>query len=100
MRWWGGVSFLVAFIPLIILYAVWIPATLMGKIREGPDKHAGNNDYDVQVVSLGGLSVIGTQRGSSSDESSNGGKDKESLTLDVERGEVISVTDALDSRSN
>lgn len=44
---WGGWCFIIAFVPLIILYVVWIPATLMGKIQP----HTGNSQ-EVQSVDM------------------------------------------------
>jgi hypothetical protein len=95
MRWWGGVSFLVAFIPLIILYAIWIPASLLGKIHEHKNGDAENGDTGPSV-NVGMLSADRDFSPSVSEDSSHG-KDKDPLSLDIERGDVISVTDALDS---
>lgn len=37
-RWWGGWMFVIAFLCLIALYVVWIPATLMGKCKPADDE--------------------------------------------------------------
>lgn len=33
-----------AFVPLILLYLVWIPASLMGKIKENPGHGGSDNE--------------------------------------------------------
>eukprot|EP00611_Tribonema_gayanum_P003734 TRINITY_DN1297_c0_g1_i1.p1 TRINITY_DN1297_c0_g1~~TRINITY_DN1297_c0_g1_i1.p1 ORF type:complete len:248 (+),score=31.79 TRINITY_DN1297_c0_g1_i1:973-1716(+) len=48
MRWWASWTFLMAFVPLIILYVVWIPCSITGKHIGEP--HSKEVDKEVPVA--------------------------------------------------
>lgn len=32
-RWWSSVILVIAFVPIVALYMIWLPLTCMGKIK-------------------------------------------------------------------
>ncbi|KAG5189418.1 hypothetical protein JKP88DRAFT_267272 [Tribonema minus] len=47
MRWWASWTFLMAFVPLIILYVVWIPCSITGKHIGEPQAKEVNKEVPV-----------------------------------------------------
>lgn len=44
MRWLSSWILFASFWPIVILYAVWIPLTLMGKLKEQPTGEEDETD--------------------------------------------------------